>query len=278
MSEIVWIQVLKYVPCKIIKSLFAPTKGSYFLSYIPFAFLLPTQHICTNRELPLLSSTMSYKAYLYVLMTLSVWQAVAFPSHAHQPHFPENCNISLIGDPEVRQLPPLFWPQLTVYRCTLVGDACASTSDCPVPRKEDCVVPPNPEKKPVLSPVRAHCIDGFCRNLSDQPDTKCDCLVGCEFKRRASTRDMSCIDGRCQLAACAPCGEAPNNRQCCGSGVVGFDGNCYCATGVGEGCATNPNKCRSGKFNDICCGKGTKQEGFCCATGTCDGQCRHEPF
>jgi hypothetical protein len=247
--------------------------------YLPLLSHLYFQHraFIKSQDFHSHSLAMLYQAYLFILMASTLCMAVNYPSHVRQPEFPAECTMTLTGDSVVRQLPPIVGPSFSFYRCTLVGGACKANSDCPLPKDEDCVIPPNPGRNPAAAPKRAHCIDGFCRDLSDRADDTCDCLIGCNFKLRASTRDMSCVQGRCRLAQCAPCGEPPNNRQCCGSGVVGQDGNCYCATGAGEGCAVKPDKCSSGSFNDECCGKGTKNEGSCCASGTCNGQCLHQP-
>lgn len=216
------------------------------------------------------------QACLLILMVSTLCSA-DYPAHVYPPKFPEGCKTPSTSGSVVRQMPPILHPWIHLYTCTMVGGACSSNADCPKPKPEDCIIPPNAGKKAAPAPRSGRCIDGFCRDLSDRAGDTCDCLIGCDFKVRGSTRDLSCTNGQCTKAECAPCGEAPNNRQCCGSGVIGHDGNCYCATGVGEGCGVNPSKCSSGGFNDECCGKGTKNDGFCCASGTCNGVCSHQP-
>jgi hypothetical protein len=122
----------------------------------------------------------------------------------------------------------------------------------------------------------SRCIDKVCRMPeSHKSDVPCDCLQGCHFQNSAG-RDMSCQAGRCTTAPCSPCGTPKGNRQCCGTGVLDHDGNCHCATGAGEGCAVQPQHCDSGAFNDVYYYSG-KNNGRCCATGTCDTDCTHQP-
>ncbi|KAK2734707.1 hypothetical protein FQN57_001477 [Myotisia sp. PD_48] len=134
------------------------------------------------------------------------------------------------------------------------------------------------EGKLLYEPGYAKCIDGFCRIGNVDGEGKCDCLQGCFFKSTRG-RDQNCVEGKCVQAKCAPCGEAPNNRACCSPGVVGQDGKCFCATGIGDHCrlASKHKLCDAGPFNDMCCGKGTKNDGRCCKPGTCDSQCLHSP-
>lgn len=194
--------------------------------------------------------------------------------HARPPYFPEGCDGELPGGTEVRDLEPLsFSKDLTIYRCVKLGEACTTSGDCTRPNARECHVPDNKGK---ALPLSGSCIDGYCRFRTPETGAKCDCLMGCALKSR-DFRDLSCLNGRCVAAECAPCGEAPNNRACCAPGVVGHDGKCFCATGAGEGCSTNPNRCDAGLFNDMCCPRGTDNEGKCCASGSCNGRCLHQP-
>ena len=114
----------------------------------------------------------------------------------------------------------------------------------------------------------ATCMDGYCRFRMQHANDECDCVVRCQLET-TSGRLLSCIDGKCKAAACAACGQKPNDLQCCAPGIVSH-GKCYCATGVGEGCATNPDKYGE---DFECCARGTDNEGFYCGDNTCNGKC-----
>lgn len=193
----------------------------------------------------------------------SVAQAV---SRADPPYFPADCKAPSVT-PEIRDM------RLGVlYLCARVGETCKSSKDCTRPKASECYKE-RTDRRGIFA-VPATCIDGLCRIVSNKKESPCDCLSGCDLKD--FDRDLSCIDGRCKAAECAPCGELPNNRSCCAPGVEGPDGKCFCGTGAGEGCATQPQNCYSGKYNDICCGRGTDNEGKCCSSGTCNGECYHQ--
>ena len=199
-------------------------------------------------------------------------------SRADPPFFPPNCKAPNVT-PEVRDRPPVdlaflgLGKEHTLYPCVLVGESCKSFADCSTPPKEECHKEVTDRTKVI--PRKASCIDGFCRVISNKKESPCDCLAGCDLKD--FDRDLTCTDGRCKAAECAPCGEPLNNRACCAPGVRGHDGRCFCGTGAGEGCATNPSQCDAGSFNDMCCGKGTDNEGKCCSSGSCNGRCVHQP-
>jgi hypothetical protein len=64
---------------------------------------------------------------------------------------------------------------------------------------------------------------------------------------------QKCRDNIC-VFECGECGKPPVNGDCCGSGVKGHDGNCYCA-GTNTGCI-NSSDCGPGmvcQSNGKCC-------------------------
>ncbi|KAF5005327.1 hypothetical protein FDECE_8223 [Fusarium decemcellulare] len=222
------------------------------------------------------------------LLKIAVFASLMFTgqaqrSRASPPYWPDGCR-SLDVKPEVRDRPPINLdllrgllggtgpPEGTIYPCVLVGEPCSSFMDCSTPPKSECYKDIQDRNR--VFPGRASCIDGYCRVISNKKDSPCDCLSGCDLKD--FDRDLSCINGKCQAAECAPCGEQQNNRACCAPGVRGHDGRCFCGTGAGEGCGTNPSKCNDGQFDDVCCGRGTDNEGKCCSSGSCNGQCSHQ--
>ncbi|RBR26101.1 uncharacterized protein FIESC28_01129 [Fusarium coffeatum] len=212
------------------------------------------------------------------MRTISIVLAIALASvaqaisRADPPYFPANCKAPSVT-PEIRDLPERDFFGRKVYLCVKVGETCKASKDCTRPPVSECHKE-RTDRKSVFAGY-ATCIDGFCRIISDKKESPCDCLAGCDLKD--FDRDLSCIEGRCKAAECAPCGEFPNNRACCAPGVKGQDGRCFCGTGAGEGCATNREQCDSGAFNDTCCGRGTDNEGKCCASGSCNGRCLHQP-
>ena len=212
------------------------------------------------------------------MRTISIVLAIALASvaqaisRADPPYFPANCKAPSVT-PEIRDLPGREFFGRMIYQCVKVGETCKASKDCTRPPVSECHKE-RTDRKDVFT-RSATCIDGFCRIISNKKESPCDCLAGCDLKD--FDRDLSCIEGRCKAAECAPCGEFPNNRACCAPGVKGQDGKCFCGTGAGEGCSTNPGKCDSGAFNDTCCGRGTDNEGKCCASGSCNGQCVNQP-
>ncbi|KAH8648586.1 hypothetical protein BX600DRAFT_442872 [Xylariales sp. PMI_506] len=190
-------------------------------------------------------------------------------------YFGSTCDDSGNGTSEIAYAPPLdSGYDFTIDACFLVGTTCTFSKDCPMPKKDQCQVQ---TEGAILQLDQADCINGVCRVRRSDVNDVCDCLHGCKLKSDNENRDLSCIQGKCVAAECAPCGDLPLNRACCGAGVIDHDGKCYCPTGVGEGCAVNPKQCYSGDYNDMCCGKGTDNEGRCCMEGTCNGICRHDP-
>ncbi|KAG9251967.1 uncharacterized protein F5Z01DRAFT_691545 [Emericellopsis atlantica] len=141
----------------------------------------------------------------------------------------------------------------------MVGQACSTNKDCPKPSKEACAAkdPSYPMKKISQSP--AMCIEGACRSVIKYEKEECDCLSGCFADSRSSV-PLTCTGGQCTVPECAPCGEAPNGRRCCGNGVRGNDGKCFCVDfSAGGGCLSGG----SCKDNTKCCSSG-KYEGKCC--------------
>ena len=65
----------------------------------------------------------------------------------------------------------------------------------------------------------------------------------------------------------AKCGEAHNCRVCCGLGVIGQNGKCFCATAPGEGRSANLGRCGS---DEVCYPVMTNNEGLRCVEGSCN--------
>lgn len=210
--------------------------------------------------------------------------------HAEQPFFPNDCDLPLTGKPEYRYVDrsgAFVKGTFEIRYCYKLGTPCETNTDCPTPSQAECSAnaqgPIPPSYIQAYGLRRGTCIDNFCRNADPFKDGQyagesCNCLQGCFFKAgRDDIRDNSCVADMCVPNECAECGEPANNRQCCGSGHADKNGICKCFSGVGEGCGTDPSKCDNEMFSDVCCGKGTSNEGECCAQGSCNGQCVHQP-
>ncbi|KAH6671332.1 hypothetical protein B0J14DRAFT_670404 [Halenospora varia] len=89
-------------------------------------------------------------------------------------------------------------------------------------------------------------------------------------------RDQRCEGGKCVAAECAKCGEVKMNRTCCQG--VEFDGRCFV---VEERVKDVPFNLRNAQMKNskihACSGRGTDNEGKCCSSETCNGQCKHQP-
>ncbi|KAI9301553.1 hypothetical protein BJ944DRAFT_271325 [Cunninghamella echinulata] len=72
------------------------------------------------------------------------------------------------------------------------------------------------------------------------------CMMSSQCGLGEKCRDGVCIDPTNTPGQCGKCGQPPINDYCCGSGVKGHDGNCYCAKG-NPGCL-NDNECGKGRF------------------------------
>lgn len=102
--------------------------------------------------------------------------------------------------------------------------------------------------------------------------TKCDKSEGCSANIQCPYYE-DCINNKCVTPKpgvdCGECGQSPIQGKCCGSGVRGQDGKCFCGTS-GSSC-TNDSDCLggSGGSDRICCGE------KCCARSQCEsGTCK----
>lgn len=105
-----------------------------------------------------------------------------------------------------------------------------------------------------------------CRNA-----VQCDRSEGCTVNVQCPDSQY-CIKNKCVTPKpgidCGECGKLPIEGRCCGSGIRGRDGNCYCVSGSSS--CTNDSDCLggSGGLDRICCG------GKCCGRSSCrSGSC-----
>lgn len=151
--------------------------------------------------------------------------------------FPANCPVPPAGTaPEVHVFTRPFsltgGKPATIHACVQVGQPCKGDQDCPKPDMKACQAQ-DPSYKDRFLPVKTQCVAGSCRATVQGENQPCNCTMGCTPDNHQSV-PLSCKAGTCVPPPCAPCGEAPNGRRCCGSGVIGHDGKCFCASHSGD--------------------------------------------
>lgn len=166
---------------------------------------------------------------LVALVSLSNGQRYKDPRQ-----FPANCPVPSAGTaPEVHAYTfsftgPTGGKPATIHACVAVGQACKKDQDCPKPDLKACQAKDSGYKGNIVL-VKPQCVAGACRATIQDENQPCDCVLGCNSYNKGSV-PLSCTIGTCLPPPCAPCGEAPNGRRCCGSGVKGHDGKCLCAS------------------------------------------------
>lgn len=153
--------------------------------------------------------------------------AFASLSQAIRPEqFPLDCKAELADIKPALKLGTLKYQSTNIMRCVSLGGKCTSDKDCGKPSSKDCKAEFPDVKKPII-PGPGTCIEGICRQVSQDTKQECDCLTGCLGYSTRSVR-LSCQNGKCTDEPCAKCGQKPNGLRCCGSGVVDADGKCHC--------------------------------------------------
>lgn len=196
----------------------------------------------------------SFTTFVLALVSLG---HVSLGKEVRPDRFPPDCKAELADTKQELKLIPLRTNIDTILGCFYIGGKCTSDRDCARPSRKVCQAEsPNEESLP----GRAYCVEGVCRHTSISKGYTCSCLVGCSDLSFGLVR-LSCVNGKCDEPACAECGDKPNGRRCCGSGIVDRDGRCYCAEYNGDlGCLAPGKHCEAGTE---CC-RGGAYDGKCC--------------